>query len=90
MEEAGEVLPGVSTSPIADYSPVISRLDLLADRVMAVRTAVQAQYTKDHVEPKFPLLDRPETAIDRVREQRAVTVLNEVDALVMGGASLDE
>jgi hypothetical protein len=63
----------------------VARLDSIADRILAVRTAVQANYTKDHQEPTFRPLDRPTTAIERERERRARTVLLETDALLRGG-----
>jgi hypothetical protein len=63
------------------YDPSIARLDLIADRLMAVRTAVQAGYAKDHREPAFQLLDRPETAVDRERERRNINILLETDRL---------
>lgn len=69
------------------YSDIVARLDLIADRVFSVRTAVQATITKDHEEPRFPSMPRPVTAIERERERRARTVLLEVDALVMGGGA---
>jgi len=89
LEEAGEEIPGGSSSPSADYSPVVARLDMIADRVLAVRTAVQANYTEGHKEPNFEPIPRPETAIERERERRSLTVLGEVDALVTGGALED-
>lgn len=89
---------GLETPPTGDdetsqltplgYSDVVSRLDLIADRVFAVRTAVQASYSKDHEEPRFPPMPRPVTAMERERERRARTVLLEVDAFVMGGDAL--
>lgn len=66
------------------YSPVVARLDLIADRVMAVRTAVQANYTKEHQEPSFEPLDRPVTALERERERRTRNLLLELDALILG------
>lgn len=89
---------GLETPPTGDdetpqltplgYSDVVSRLDLIADRVFAVRTAVQASFSKDHEEPRFPSMPRPVTAMERERERRARTVLLEVNALVMGGGAL--
>jgi hypothetical protein len=84
MEEAGHELPAQDGRTLHHYSPVVARLDLIADRVMAVRTAVQANYTKEHQEPTFEPIERPETALDRERERRARNLLLEVDALVMG------
>lgn len=91
-EEAGQDTPPTGEdddpqlTPLG-YSDVVQRLDLLADRVMSVRTAVQASFSKDHEEPRFPPMPRPVTAIERERERRARTVLLEVDALVMGGGA---
>jgi hypothetical protein len=86
MEERGISLPNPSSDgpSLLDYSPVVARLDLLADRVMAVRTAVLANYTKDHQEPQFEPLERPVTALDREREVRTRSLLLELDALVFG------
>lgn len=86
MEEAGTALPVPETSgpSLLDYSPVVSRLDLLADRLLAVRTAVQAQYSRDHQEPNFQPMERPTTAIERERERRTRNLLLELDALVLG------
>lgn len=89
LEEAGETTPPTgeddeqTLTPLG-YSDVVSRLDLIADRVFSVRTAVQASFSKDHEEPRFPSMPRPTTALDRERERRARTVLLEVDALVRG------
>lgn len=89
MEEDGlEGVPGQSEDEgpgLLGYSPIVARLDHLADRLLAIRTAVQANYTKDHVEPQWQPLPRPTTALDRERERRARTVLEEVDALILGG-----
>lgn len=86
MEESGESSPttGDDLTPLG-YSDVVSRLDLIADRVMLVRTAVQAGYTREHEEPRMEPLPRPVTALERERERRARTVLLEVDAFVLGG-----
>lgn len=86
MEEEGVGTPptGEALSPLG-YTDVISRLDLIADRVMAVRTAVQAGYTEKHKEPSFDPLPRPTTAIEGERERRARTVLEEAEALFFGG-----
>jgi hypothetical protein len=86
LEEAGRLVrPDPEDGPsLVDYDPIVARLELIADRVLAVRTAVQANYTKNHEEPRFTPLPRPVTAMDRVQERRARTVLSEVDALVRG------
>lgn len=76
--------------PLLGYSPVIARLDLLADRVLAVRTATQANYTKDHQEPSLQVLPRPISALERERERRSRSLLLELDALVLGdGMAVD-
>lgn len=90
MEMSGRLTPptgeaGERTFSPLGYSDVISRLDLIADRVLAVRTATQANYTKAHKEPKFDPLPRPTTAIERERERRTRTVLTEADDLLLGG-----
>lgn len=86
-EESGDGAPPtgdrVQQTPLG-YTDVVSRLDLIADRVMLVRTAVQAGYAKEHKEPTFDPLPRPTTAIDRARERRTRTVLEEAEALVFG------
>jgi len=87
MEEAGlaSAPPNASERPsVLHYSPVIARMDMLADRLLAVRTAVQAGYTKEHQEPEFNPLPRPETAIERERERRTRNLLLELDAVVRG------
>lgn len=88
LEEKGEQPPpggeDDELGPLG-YSDIVSRLDLIADRVMMVRTAVQAGYTTGHEEPRFEPLPRPVTALERERDRRARTVLLEVDALVLGG-----
>lgn len=89
MEERGErTPPGAGEdddlTPLG-YSDIVARLDLIADRVMLVRTATQAGYTRDHEEPRLDPLPRPVTALERERERRARTVLLDVDAMVSGG-----
>jgi hypothetical protein len=64
------------------YTTVDARLDLIADRIMAVRTAVQASGGGD--EPTFEPIQRPVTAIERERERRARSVLLDVDAMILG------
>lgn len=86
QEEAGIVLPTPDDAApsLHTYSPVIARLDMLADRVLAVRTAVQASYSKDHQEPHFEPLPRPTTAIERERERRGRNLLLELEAELFG------
>ena len=91
MEEAGQETPPTGETLDDDtitplgYSPIIARLDLIADRVMAVRTSVQASYAEKHEEPNFKPLPRPETALDRERERRTRILLEDVDALFRSG-----
>jgi len=85
MEEQGVTMPTPDDGPtMLDYSPVVARLDLLADRLLAVRTAVLAGYTRDHQEPHFEPLPRPTSAMERERERRARNLLLELEALVLG------
>jgi hypothetical protein len=92
MEEAGKgIPPGTEDHDLTPlgYTEVVARLDLIADRVMAVRTAVQAGYSKDHEEPRFEPMTRPVTAIDKERERRSRKILNEIESLIFGeGLSL--
>ena len=85
-EEAGEEVPGQAAEgpSVAHYSPVVARLDLLADRVLSVRTAVQAGYSKDHQEPHFEPVPRPTTALERERERRGRNLLLELEAQILG------
>jgi hypothetical protein len=87
-EEKDEEHPPLSEDD-AEYSPlgyseVVQRLDLIADRVMAVRTSVIASYADKHKEPTFEPIKRPKTAIERERERRARKVLLSVEAEVFG------
>lgn len=87
-----ETLPGAAEdapyTPLG-YTEIVSRLDLVADRVLAVRTAVQASYSDKHKEPHFDPLPRPTTELAKERERRARNVLLEVDRLFTGeGLSL--
>lgn len=91
MEDAGMDTPAGASSgdgePLvepAGYTPVIARLDLILDRLMGVRTAVQAGYSKDHKEPKWTPLPRPSTAIERERERRTLDELSAIaDSMFM-------
>lgn len=88
QEEKGEGTPPVpedepDLTPLG-YSDVVARLDLIADRIMMVRGAVQAGYSQDHKEPSFTPLPRPVTALDRERERRLKVELEDVDALFRG------
>jgi hypothetical protein len=90
LEAAGEGLPPTGESdedhaatPLY-YDPLVARLDLIADRVMAVRTATQAAYSQDNKEPYFDPITRPMTAMDRERERRERNALEEVNALIQG------
>ena len=95
LEDAGRDLPPGATQdeePLmapAGYTAVIGRLDLIADRVMGVRTAVQAGYHKEHKEPTYEPLPRPTTAMERERERRTIDELTEIaDSFFMDGPAL--
>lgn len=88
LEEAGAGLPPTGEEIVRDpelsplyYDPRVARLDLIADRVLAVRTATQAGYSKDHKEPSFEPLTRPTTALERERERRNLLILDETDRM---------
>lgn len=88
-EDAGEEHPPVDVDPDdaitpLGYTDVISRLDLIADRLHLTRNAIVASWAKDHKEPEFRPMPRPTTALDREREERTRRLLVEVDALVRG------
>ncbi len=89
-EKGEEPPPGALTdeeemrSP-AGYDEVVSRLDLIADRVMAVRASVVASVHPKHKEPDWKPVPRPRTLLDIEREKRTRNVLLEIDALIMGG-----
>lgn len=87
LEEQGKETPPVGEdiefSPLG-YTDVVSRLDLIADRTMSVRTAVQASYADKHQEPHFEPMRRPATAMQRERERRARKVLLTIDAQLFG------
>jgi hypothetical protein len=90
MEKEGEALPGAEDRITPHgYTDVIARLDLIADRVLSVRTAVQAGYTQDHEEPHFETLPRPETAVERAREDRVRNELEELDRQFREGIVLN-
>jgi hypothetical protein len=93
QEKQGQDMPGISEAGPAltplGYSEVVARLDLIADRVMGVRTAVQAGYTQNHEEPHFEPIRRPEPAVERVRELRVARELDELDRQFRGGLFLD-
>jgi len=82
-DAGGELPPGTETvedPPMAPagYTAVVARLDLIADRIMSVRTAVQAGYAKENKEPSFDPLPRPTTAIERERERRTLAELSQI------------
>lgn len=92
-EEKGEGHPPVGDDDDAeitplDYSEVIARLDIIADRILLTRNAVVAGYAKDGKEPEFRPMTRPTTALDQERERRTRRLLEEVDALVREGVLL--
>jgi hypothetical protein len=93
LEEAGYGLPPTVEDEDSEptplyYDPTVARLDLIADRVMSVRTAVQASFIEDHKEPSFDPIPRPVTAMDRERQRRVLNELNDLDLQLRAGLSL--
>jgi hypothetical protein len=91
-EDRGEEHPPADVgeperSPL-HYDEMVSRLDLIADRVMGVRTAVQHSIDPSKQEPHFQPMERPVTALDKERERRAVSVLTEVERQIFGDGLL--
>lgn len=92
LEDAGQGTPPGASSSTGEpeistlgYTMLIARLDLIADRIMGVRTAVQSSFSRDHQEPRFEPLPRPTTAYDRERERRTIDELTEIaDSFFMG------
>lgn len=86
LEEEGVGTPGAEEPPLTSlgYSEEVARLDLIADRIMSVRTAVQASYADKHQEPHFEPIKRPTTAIEKERERRARKVLVGIEAEIFG------
>jgi hypothetical protein len=85
LEEAGgEVADAANPdlmSPLG-YSPEVSYLSLIADRLIAVRDAVIGSNGSDP--PPFTPLPRPTTALDRLREDTLRSGLLELDRVIRG------
>jgi hypothetical protein len=62
-------------------------LSLIADRILAVRSAVFAAQSGS-AEQTIPTLTRPTTALDRARERRAIRELLEIEQQMLGGGGL--
>lgn len=78
--------PGADPDQVSPlhYSPEIAYLALIADRVLAVRSAVFAAQG-DGSEQPIPTLPRPKTALERVRERHAIDELLEIERQIFGG-----
>jgi hypothetical protein len=96
MEDAGEEPITRTTEDEETISPLgytdeISRLDLIADRIMSVRTALFAVNSDDGSEQQFPPMKRPVTAAERLREQRTRSLITGIEAEIFGaGFSVSE
>jgi hypothetical protein len=86
-QEAGEEVATAAdpdhVSPL-HYTPEVAYLSLIADRVLAVRSAIFAAQS-DSGEPPIPTLPRPKTALDTVRERRMITELLAIEREIFGG-----
>lgn len=89
----GVVMPGLGDVPEMTplgYSEIISRLDLLADRQLQTIIAIQAGYAEDHGQVStFEPMQRPVTAIQKVREIRERSLLLETEREIFGGLTLE-
>lgn len=90
-EEGEETPPGLESDRTPHgYTDIVSRLELIADRVMAVRSAIYASMDqKNHKEPEWERMPTPITAVDREREDRTRKLLYDLDSLVRGGLPLN-
>lgn len=86
MEAGEEVAPAADPNQVSHlhYTPEIAYLALIADRVLAVRSAVFAAQNEGREQP-LPLLPKPKSAIERVRERRVVDELLEIERQIFGG-----
>jgi hypothetical protein len=90
-ERTGQVMPGMldgedQIGPLG-YDEVVQRLDLLADRVLGVIIASNAE-NANQVTP-FEPMPRPLTALDQERERRERSLLMETERLIFGGIVLE-
>jgi hypothetical protein len=66
------------------YTPVVGRLDLVLDRLQALESAIIWTANPKEQRPQLHPMPRPETALDRERERRTRSLLDEVDAMLRG------
>jgi hypothetical protein len=81
-----EVAPAADPDRITPlhYTPEISYLALIADRILGVRSAVFAAQS-DRGEQPIPSLPRPKTAMDGARERRVIRELLLIEQEIFGG-----
>lgn len=87
LEAAGEeVAPAADPDQLTPlgYTPEIGYLALIADRVELVRNTLIAVNSEDGG-PMFTPLPRPSTVLDRIREQRSIDELLDIDRQIRGG-----
>jgi hypothetical protein len=86
LEEKGQAVAAAADptqlTPLG-YSPEVSYLSLIADRLVGVRDAVIAGAGNDP--PPGQPLPRPVTALDRLREAASRTELLSIDQFIRGG-----
>lgn len=86
--DAGEdVAPAADPDQISPlhYTPEIGYLALIADRLLAVRSAIFAAQSENGHEQPIEHLPRPKTAMDRARERRVIGELLEIEQHIFGG-----
>lgn len=66
------------------YGPVEQRLDLVANLLMYIRSAVQAGYTTGHKEPKVRPLPTPKTALEIARQEAEFSELRALSDWITG------
>lgn len=85
--EAGEeIAPAADPDQITPlhYTPEIGYLALIADRLLAVRSAIFAAQSEGQEQP-IDRLPRPKTAVDQLRERRVIDELLEIERQIFGG-----
>lgn len=86
VEAGEEVIPQADPDRVdpLHFTPQLAYLSLIADRVLAVRSAIFAVNSEESERP-VPTLPRPTSAVDRVREKRAMAELLELERQLFGG-----
>jgi hypothetical protein len=92
MEDAGKETPPTGESSVTDdeamspfgYTPEVSRLDLILDRLQSLESAVMWTVQPDKQREQIQPMPRPETALDRERESRTRSLLEDLDAMFRG------